>query len=58
VFGNTVNTASRVESNSEALKINISETTYNLVSGKFSFEEREPIEVKGLGFMKMFFVSK
>ncbi len=58
VFGDTVNTASRIESNSEALKINISEVTYNLVSEKFSFEERKPIEVKGLGLMKMYFVNK
>jgi class 3 adenylate cyclase len=58
VFGDTVNTASRMESVSEPMKINLSETTYKLVQDKFTFTERKSIEIKGKGEMKMYFVSK
>ena len=58
VFGDTINTASRMESNSGPMQINISETTYNLVKDRFNFEAREEIEVKGKGKMKMFFVKQ
>ncbi|MBB6481726.1 adenylate/guanylate cyclase domain-containing protein [Spirochaeta isovalerica] len=57
VFGDSVNTASRMESNSEPGRINISETTYELVKDRFDFEEREPIMVKGKGSMNMFFLK-
>lgn len=56
VFGDTINTASRMESNSEAMKINISETTYQLVKDKFETIERGSLPVKGKGEMKMYFV--
>ena len=57
VFGDTINTASRMESNSEPMRINVSETTYNILKGKYSFIERETINVKGKGDMKMFFLD-
>ncbi|MBN2655572.1 MAG: response regulator [Spirochaetales bacterium] len=57
VFGDSVNTASRMESNSEPGRINISETTYELVKNRFDFEEREPVMVKGKGQMSMFFLK-
>jgi len=57
VFGTTINTASRMETNSEPMRINLSELTRKLVSGKFRFEERKPIEVKGIGLMKMYFLK-
>jgi len=57
VFGDTINTSSRMESNSEPMRINVSETTYSLVKDKFKFTEREPRDVKGKGQMKMFFVE-
>ncbi|MBF0224887.1 MAG: adenylate/guanylate cyclase domain-containing protein [Desulfobacterales bacterium] len=57
VFGDTINLASRMESNSEPMKINISEVTYQLVKDKFKFIQREPIEVKGVGQMQMYFVD-
>ncbi len=58
VFGDTINTASRMESNSEAMRINVSETSFNILKDKFSFIEREAIEVKGKGKMKMFFLDE
>ncbi len=57
IWGDTVNTASRMESSGEAGKINISETTYQLVKDKFSCGYRGEIEAKGKGKVKMYFVS-
>jgi len=58
VFGDTINTASRMESNSMPMKINVSEVTYQLLKGHFKFIEREESEVKGKGKMKMYFVAE
>ncbi|QZY55274.1 adenylate/guanylate cyclase domain-containing protein [Crassaminicella profunda] len=57
VFGDTINTASRMESNSDAMKINVSEATYNLTKDDFSFIKRASIEVKGKGLVTMYFVD-
>ena len=59
IWGDTVNTASRMESNSEAGKVNVSQSTYNLIKGEaqFNFERRGKVEVKGKGEMDMYFVS-
>lgn len=57
IWGDTVNIASRMESNSETGKINISENTYNLVKDQFSCTYRGEIEVKSKGMMKMYFVE-
>lgn len=57
IFGDSVNTASRMESNSEPMKINVSEKTKQLLEGKFVFQERSPVEVKGKGLMTMYFVE-
>ncbi|MCD4705126.1 adenylate/guanylate cyclase domain-containing protein [bacterium] len=40
------------------MRINVSELTYNIVKGKFNFIERNPINVKGKGMMKMFFLGE
>ena len=57
IWGDTVNTAARMEQNSESGKINISETTYELVKDKFTCEYRGEIAAKNKGQMKMYFVS-
>lgn len=57
IWGDTVNTASRMESNSEPGKINISQNTFDLVKEKFQFEYRGAIEVKNRGKMNMYFVQ-
>jgi class 3 adenylate cyclase len=56
VFGDTINTASRMETNSEPMKINISESTYELIKDEFETEFRGELEVKGKGKLKMYFV--
>jgi PAS domain S-box-containing protein len=57
LFGDTVNTASRMESNGEVGKINISETTYELIKGKYKCFPRGQINAKGKGNMNMYFVE-
>ena len=58
IWGDTVNTAARMEQNSDKGKINISESTYQLVKDDFTFEFRGKIETKGKGAMEMYFVTK
>ena len=60
IWGDTVNTASRIESSGEVGKVNISEATYNLLKDdtSFSFSSRGKIEAKGKGEMEMFYVEK
>jgi adenylate cyclase len=57
IWGDTVNTASRMESSGEVGKVNISESTYELVKNQFTCEFRGEIEAKGKGKMGMYFVS-
>jgi len=60
IWGDTVNTASRMESSGEVGKVNISEVTYNYIKddSNFVFESRGKINTKGKGEIEMFFVSK
>ena len=58
IWGDTVNVASRMESSSEAGKINVSETTYELIKDKFSFESRGEVKVKNRGSIKMYFIKE
>ncbi len=58
IFGDTVNTASRMENHSAPMKINLSEESYQLVRDDFTFVEREPEFVKGKGLTKMYFVAE
>ncbi|MFT5859076.1 MAG: adenylate cyclase [Flavobacteriaceae bacterium] len=59
IWGDTVNTASRMESSGEVGKVNISQTTYKLLEEDldFIFESRGKIEAKGKGKMEMYFVK-
>ena len=57
IWGDTVNTASRMESSGKPGKINISETTYELVKDKFKFSHRGKIEAKNKGMIDMYFLD-
>ncbi len=57
IWGDTVNIASRMESNSEPGKINVSEATYQLIKDQFTCTYRGEIEVKNKGKLKMYFVN-
>lgn len=57
IWGDTVNVAARMESNSERGRINISEYTYELIKDKFSCKYRGKVTVKNHGEMKMYYVN-
>lgn len=57
IWGDTVNIASRMESNSEPGRINLSETTYHEVSDEYPCEYRGEVKVKNRGALKMYFLS-
>jgi adenylate cyclase len=57
VWGDTVNTASRMESHSLPGHVQISAATRALLDDRFDFEARGSIEVKGKGMMETFFLS-
>ena len=57
IWGDTVNTASRMESSGEAGKINISGTTYEFVKEFFTCEYRGKMPVKYKGELEMYFVN-
>jgi adenylate cyclase len=57
IWGDTVNTASRMESSGEAGKINISGTTYEFVKDFFICEHRGKMPVKYKGELDMYFVE-
>lgn len=56
IWGDTVNTAARMEQNSESGKINVSDATYELTKNYFSFESRGKIAAKNKGMIEMYFV--
>ncbi|HMX58664.1 MAG TPA: adenylate/guanylate cyclase domain-containing protein [Leptospiraceae bacterium] len=55
LWGDTVNTASRMESSGEPGAVNCSEATKSLAGEVFTFESRGKIEAKGKAPMEMFF---
>ena len=57
IWGDTVNTASRMESSGEAGKINISGTTYEFVKEFFTCDYRGRMPVKYKGDLDMYFVT-
>ena len=57
IWGDTVNTAARMEQNSMPGKINISEDTFNRVKDKFNCEFRGKIQAKNKGELSMYFVE-
>ena len=57
IWGDCVNTASRMESSGEIGKVNISETTFELVKHNFNCEYRGKIHAKNKGEIDMYFVE-
>jgi adenylate cyclase len=56
IWGDAVNTASRMESYGEPGRIQVSEAFRNLTADHFLFEERGATDIKGLGETKTFFL--
>jgi adenylate cyclase len=57
IWGDTVNIASRMESNGEPGKVNISATTYHLISEHYQCIYRGKISAKNIGEVDMYFVE-
>ena len=57
VWGETVNTASRMESLSLPGRVQVSAATRAALGDRFNFERRGVIEVKGLGMMETYFLT-
>ncbi|MEG4015615.1 adenylate/guanylate cyclase domain-containing protein [Microcoleus sp. S1D4] len=57
LWGNAVNTASRMESHGIPGRIQVSHYTYNLLHDKYEFEDRGEIEIKGKGKMQTYFLT-
>ena len=58
IWGDTVNTAARMEQNSESGKVNISQSTFELIKDKFACTYRGQITAKNKGELNMYFVDK
>ncbi len=58
LWGDTVNTASRMESTGLPGRIQVTETTFKLLEQQFELEARGPIEVKGKGLMDTYLLIK
>ncbi|TGM91772.1 GAF domain-containing protein [Leptospira levettii] len=56
VWGDTVNTASRMESSGTPGKINVSGTTYDMIKEVFECEYRGKVNAKNKGEVEMFYV--
>jgi class 3 adenylate cyclase/ligand-binding sensor domain-containing protein len=56
IWGDTVNTASRLESSGAPGEVNISEATYQLVKDRFICESRGEVAAKNKGSIAMYFV--
>lgn len=57
IWGSTVNIASRMESNGEPGKVNISAATYELIKEKYSCKYRGKIYAKNVGEIDMYFID-
>ena len=58
IWGDTVNIASRLESQSSAQMINISETTYQLIKEHYECTKRGSIGVKNMSDLEMYYVKE
>jgi adenylate cyclase len=57
LWGDTVNTASRMESHGVEGAIQVTETTYQRLQPCYEFEERGVVEIKGKGVMRTYFLT-
>jgi adenylate cyclase len=58
IWGDTVNVASRMESNGEPGKVNLSSSTFNFIKDKYQCLYRGKISAKNIGEVDMYFVDE
>jgi adenylate cyclase len=57
LWGDTVNTASRMESHGVAGRIQVTERVYDRLAAAFEFEPRGEVQVKGKGCVQTYFLT-
>ena len=57
LWGDTVNTAQRMEAHSEPGEIQITSSTYKLLKDKYIIEKRGLVEIKGKGKMEVYYLK-
>ena len=57
IWGDTVNTASRMESTADLQTIQTTQSVFHLFKDKYKFEDRGPIHIKGKGIMNTFLLG-
>jgi len=58
IWGDAVNTAARMESSGEVMKVNVSGSTYELIKEYFECSPRGKIKAKNKGEIEMYFVDR
>jgi len=58
LWGDTVNTASRMESHGLADGVQVTDAVRSVLAGRYDLEERAPIDVKGKGTMRTWLVLR
>jgi class 3 adenylate cyclase len=56
LWGDTVNTASRMESQGRPNRIHVSSSTYDLLRDRYAFGEPQQMEIKGKGLMTTYYL--
>ena len=57
LWGDTVNTASRMESHSPTGHIQVTEATHSLLESDFAFDVVREVDIKGKGLMRVYTLS-
>jgi adenylate cyclase len=57
LWGDTVNTASRMESHGRPGAIQVTESTQRLLESRYAFEPRGEVEIKGKGVLRTWFLT-
>jgi class 3 adenylate cyclase len=58
IFGDTVNTAARMQTYSNPMQINVSQSTFDLISNYYSMIKRISRQVKGKGAINMYYLHR
>lgn len=57
LWGDTVNTASRMEAHGRAGSIHVSEASYRLLADRYAFSDPHPTDIKGKGVLTTYFLE-
>ena len=58
IFGPGVNLAARMEEASEAMRITVSDNTYDLIKDDFLLSDRGEFDIKGFGSHQLYYLER